>query len=97
MIEAGDTQERDLRVEVRHIGSRASWNQHGNVVWFDFMAPHRHLVVNATVTSARTNSSALAWGTPLTLPASLATGAQHGKLDNVYTRTSAYTLGTPLV
>jgi hypothetical protein len=28
------------------------------MVWLDFMAPHRHLVVDVTVTSARINTNA---------------------------------------
>jgi hypothetical protein len=44
------------------------------------MAPHRHLVVDVTVTSARTNTSVPQIGACLLLPGSLALGTQHGKL-----------------
>jgi hypothetical protein len=59
------------------------------------MAPHRHLVVDVTVTSARTNTKAPRIGARLPLPGSLALGAQHGKLDADF-RTYAL-LGTPSV
>jgi hypothetical protein len=66
------------------------------MVWLDFMAPHRHLVVDAvTVTSARTNTNDPRIDARLPLPGSLALGAQHGKLD-ADLRTSAW-LGTPSV
>jgi hypothetical protein len=45
------------------------------------MAPHRHLVVDVTVTSARTNTNFPRVGARLQLPSSLALGAQHDKLD----------------
>jgi hypothetical protein len=45
------------------------------------MAPHRHLVVDVTVTSARTNTNVHRIGARLSLPGSLALGAQHGKLE----------------
>jgi hypothetical protein len=51
------------------------------MVWLDFMAPHRHFVVDMTVTSARTNTNVPRIGACLPLPCSLALGAQHGKLD----------------
>jgi hypothetical protein len=56
MLEAGATMGRDLRLEVRRIRSGASPYRYGDVGWLDFMAPHRHLVVDATVTSARTDT-----------------------------------------
>jgi hypothetical protein len=59
------------------------------------MSPHRHLVVDVTVTSARTNTNVPHVGASLPLPSSLALGAHHGKLD-VDLRTSAL-LGTPSV
>jgi hypothetical protein len=59
------------------------------------MAPHRHLVVDMTVTSARTNINVLRIGARLPFPGSLALGAQHGKID-VDLRTSAL-LVTPSV
>jgi hypothetical protein len=59
------------------------------------MAPHRDLVVDVTVTSARTNTNVPRIGARLPLPGSLVLGAQHGKLD-ADLRTSAL-LGTPLV
>jgi hypothetical protein len=57
MLEAGPSKGRDLRLEVRRIRSGASRDRLGAVVWLDFMAPHRHLVVDVTVTSARTNTN----------------------------------------
>jgi hypothetical protein len=51
------------------------------VVWLDFIAPHRHVVVDVMVSSARTNTNVFRIGARLPLPGSLALGAQHGKLD----------------
>jgi hypothetical protein len=65
------------------------------VVWYDFEAPHRHRVVDVTVTSARTNTNVPQLGARLPLPGSLALEAQLGKLD-ADLRTSAL-LGTPSV
>jgi hypothetical protein len=59
------------------------------------MAPHRHLIVDVTVTSARTSTNVPRIGVGLPLPGSLALGAHHGKLD-ADLRTSAL-LGTPSV
>jgi hypothetical protein len=59
------------------------------------MSPHRHLVVDVTVTSARTNINVPRSCARLPLPGSLALGAQHDKLD-ADLRTSAL-LGTPSV
>jgi hypothetical protein len=59
------------------------------------MAPHRHLIVDVTVTSARTSTNVPRIGVGLSLPGSLALGAHHGKL-NPDLRTSA-SLGTPSV
>jgi hypothetical protein len=64
----------------------------GDVVWLDFRAPHRHLVVEVMVTSARTNTNTPHIDARLPLPGSHALGAQHGKLD-ADLRTSAL-LGT---
>jgi hypothetical protein len=63
--------------------------------WLDFVAPHRHLVVYVTVTSARTNTNVPRVGARLPLPGNLASGALHSKLD-VDLRTSA-SLGMPSV
>jgi hypothetical protein len=57
MLGAGGTKGRDLRLEVRRIRSGASRDRHMDVVQLDFMAPHRHIVVYVTVTSARTNTN----------------------------------------
>jgi hypothetical protein len=54
-----------------------------------------NLVVDVTVTSARTNTNVPRIGARLPLPGGLALGAQHGKLD-ADLRTSAL-LGTPSV
>jgi hypothetical protein len=84
MFQTGATKGRDLRLEVRRIRSSTSRDRHGDVVWLDLMAPHRHLVVDVTVTSACTNtsvSSAPQIGARLPLPGSLVIGAQQGKVD----------------
>jgi hypothetical protein len=59
------------------------------------MAPHRHLVVDVTDKSARTNTNVPRIGSRLPLPGSLALGAENGKLD-ADLRTYAL-LGTPSV
>jgi hypothetical protein len=82
MLEAGATKGRDLRLEVRRIRSGAySRERPWDVVWLDFMAPHLHLVVDVTDTSARTNTNVPRIGARLPLPNNLALGAHHGKLD----------------
>jgi hypothetical protein len=95
MLEAGATQERDLRLEVNRTRSGASRDRPRDVAWLDFMAPHRRLVVYVTVTSAHTNTNVPRIGARHPLPGSLALGAQNGKLD-ADPRTSAL-LGTPSV
>jgi hypothetical protein len=72
MFEAGATKGWGFRLEVRRIRSGASRDRPGDVVWLDFRAPHRHLVVDVTVTSARTNINAPQIGARLPLPGSLA-------------------------
>ena len=59
------------------------------------MAPHRHLVVDVTVTSVRTNTNVPGIGARLPLPRILALGVEHGKLD-ADLRTSTL-LSTPSV
>jgi hypothetical protein len=66
---------RDLRLEVRRIRSGASQDRHGDVVWLDFMVPHRHLVIDVTVTSARMNINVPRIDARLPLPGSVASGA----------------------
>jgi hypothetical protein len=68
-------------LEVRRIRSGASRDRHGDVEWLDFKAPHRHLIVVVTVTSARTNTNVPHIGARLPLPGTLALGAQQSKLD----------------
>jgi hypothetical protein len=75
MLEAGATKGRELRLEVRRILSGASRDRHGDVVWLDFVAPHRHLFVDVTVTNACTNTNVPRIGARLPLPGSLALGA----------------------
>jgi hypothetical protein len=59
MPEAGATKGRDLRLEVRRIRSGASRDP-WVLFWLDFMAPHRNLVIDVTVTcSARTDTYVL--------------------------------------
>ena len=65
------------------------------MIWLDFMAPNRHLVVDVTVTSVGTNTNVPRISARLPLPGNLAVGAQHGKLD-ADLRTSALP-STPLV
>jgi hypothetical protein len=60
---------------------RSAAYHYGDVVWFDFMTPLRHLVVDVTVTSARTNTNIPRIGARLPLPGSLALEARHGKVD----------------
>jgi hypothetical protein len=95
MLEAGATKGRDLRLEVRRIRSGASQDRPWDVVCLEFMAPHRHLVVDVTVTSALTNTNVPRICARLPLPGNLASGAQHGKLD-ADLRTSTL-LGTPSI
>jgi hypothetical protein len=68
-------------LEVNRFRSGASRDRLGDVVWLDFVASHRHLVVDVTVTRARTNTDVSRIGARLPLSGSLALGAQHGKLD----------------
>jgi hypothetical protein len=49
MLEAGATKGRDLRLGVLSFRSGASRDRHGDVVWLDVMAPHRHLFIDMTV------------------------------------------------
>jgi hypothetical protein len=95
MLEAGATKGRDLRLEVRRIQSGASRDRHEDMAWLHFMAPHRHLVVDVTVTSARTNINVPRVGARIPLPSSLALGAQHGKLDADLRNSALH--GTPSV
>jgi hypothetical protein len=53
----------------------AAYHYGADVVWFNFMTPLRHLVVDVTVTSARTNTNIPRIGARLPLPGSLALGA----------------------
>jgi hypothetical protein len=64
-------------------------------MWLDFKGPHLHLVVDVTVTSARTNTTVPQIGAHLPLLGCLALGTRHGKLDDDL-RTCAL-LGTPSV
>jgi hypothetical protein len=75
MLEAGATKGRDLRLEVRRIRPRVSRYRSEGLVWFDVRALHRHLVIDVTVTSARTNIGVHQIGARLPLPGILALGA----------------------
>jgi hypothetical protein len=66
-----------------------------DVVWLDFAAPYKPLVVDVSVTSARINSSVPVARAPLPLPSSLAMGAYQAKLDDDL-RTSS-SLGMPSI
>jgi hypothetical protein len=48
---------RDLRLEVRRFRSGVFRDRLGDGMRLDFRAPHTHLVVDVTVTSARTSTS----------------------------------------
>jgi hypothetical protein len=72
MLEVGATKGRDLRLEVRRIRSGASWDRPRDVVWLDFMASHRHLAVDLTLTNSRTNTNVPRIGARLPLPGRLA-------------------------
>jgi hypothetical protein len=50
---------------------------HGDIVCLDFASPQKQLVVDVTVTSARTNSSVPEEGVPLPLIGCFAVGAPH--------------------
>jgi hypothetical protein len=95
MAESRAIEGRDLGLEVRRFRSWASRDCHGYVAWLDFAAPHKHLVVNVTVTNGRMNSNVPAVGASLPQPGSLAMGAQQAKLD-ADLRTS-FPLGTPYI
>jgi hypothetical protein len=56
MLEAGAIKGRDLWLEVLRIQSGASRDRLGDAVRFDFKASQRHIVVDVTVTIARTNT-----------------------------------------
>jgi hypothetical protein len=78
MIEAGTFQQGHiLRLEARRIRSAASRDRHGDAFWLSCMPPHRHLVVDVTVASARMNPMVPSVSAPLPLHGSLETGAQH--------------------
>jgi hypothetical protein len=86
---------RDVRLEARRIRFGASRNRHRDMVWLDFTAPHTHMVVDVTVTRARTNSNLPAVGAPLPLHGSFVLGVQQAKRD-ADIRTPSY-LGTPSI
>jgi hypothetical protein len=95
MLEVGATKGLDLWLEVRRIRSGASRDRREDVVWADCRAPHRHLVVGVTVTSARTITRAPHIGARLPLPSSLTLGVKQSK-HHADLRTSAL-LGTPSI
>jgi hypothetical protein len=82
------------RIQCGGFSGLGTRDRHGYVVCLDFMAPHRHLVMDVIVTRARTNSRVSAVP-PLPFPSSLMAVAWHAKLFvNLRTSTS---LGTPSV
>jgi hypothetical protein len=95
VLEAGATKGRDLRLEVRRIRPGASRDRHGDVVWLGFIAAHLHLVVDVTVSGARTYTNVPRISARVPLHGSLALEAEHGKLE-ADLRTYAL-LGTPSV
>jgi hypothetical protein len=81
MPEARAAKGRNVRVEVCRIRSGASRDRHGVVVWLDIWARHRHLVVDVTVASSRTNTNVPKISARFPFPGSLALEAEHGTLD----------------
>jgi hypothetical protein len=81
VLEAEATKGRDLRLNVRRIRSGAARDRPREVVWLDFRAPHRNLVVDVTVPSARMITNIPQIGARVLLPGCLALGAPQGKLD----------------
>jgi hypothetical protein len=70
-----------MQLEVRRIRSGDFRDRPGDMVWLEFMAPHRHLIiVVVSVSNARTNTNVPRIGAHLPLPGSIALGAQYGKL-----------------
>jgi hypothetical protein len=59
-------------LETRRIRFGASHDRLRDVLWFDFAPPHKYVLVNFTLTRARTNSCVSAVGAPLPLLGSLA-------------------------
>jgi hypothetical protein len=89
---------RDLRLEVTLARFGASRDRHGDIACLDFPALHKHLVVDVTVTSARTNSNVRAVGALLIRfrPfGSLSMWAQQAKLDADLC--NSFFLGTPYI
>jgi hypothetical protein len=80
-------------LEIRRIRYGPSRDRLGDVVWLDYVAPHKHLDVDVTVTSARTSFSVPAVGASLPLRGKLVLGAQHATLDTDVGTPSS--LGTP--
>jgi hypothetical protein len=63
-------------------------------VWLDFAATHKHLVIDVTITTARTISNVQIVGAPLPLPRRVAIGrAQQAELD--YDLCTLSSRGTP--
>ena len=81
MKEAGGRKNQDLHLEMRHIYGKDSSARPGDVVWLNFSQPHRHLVVDVTVTSARTNTMAARSRVHRPAPGALGLIAQLGKFD----------------
>jgi hypothetical protein len=99
MVETNETMERDLRFHISAVSDVAllAFGVHGDGVWLLFMAPRiaTLLVLDVTITSARTNSSVPAVEAPLPFHVSPAAPAQQGKLE-VDLRT-AESISTPTV
>jgi hypothetical protein len=93
MAEAGAIKGRELRSKARRIWFRASRDCHGDVKWFDFVAPQKSLVVDVTVTSACTNSNVWAVGALHPLRGIMVLDIQQAKLYADLCTSSS--LGTP--
>jgi predicted nucleotidyltransferase len=65
------------------------------ITWLDFATPHKHLVVDVTITRARTNCDVPTVGGSVPTFGSVAMGAQQAQVD-VDLRTS-FSLGTPSI
>jgi hypothetical protein len=70
-LEAGASEGRDLRLEVRRTRLGISRDRPRDEHWLDFMAPHRHLLVDVAFKSACTNTNVPCIGARLPLPGSL--------------------------
>jgi hypothetical protein len=81
MQEAGGTKNHDLWLELCHVYGARSQARPGDVAWLNFSRPNRHLVVDVTIPSARTNTNLTRSRTHLPVPGALGLAAQQAKFD----------------